>query len=131
MSLRRRAGACACLVALSGGCTMCPDPFDYAGPVPNGSAPQNDFEARSNGILPLRATTKPWPPLVDRDGRTVDEPAQVAGVAAPVAGESAAELVIANEPQASAGAVETDGSGPAEIATERLAETPGWRTKSR
>lgn len=47
-----------------GGCTMCPDPFDYSGPVPNGSAPQNDFFARSNGILPLRATPDPWPPVV-------------------------------------------------------------------
>ena len=47
------------------GCTMCPDPFDYAGPVPNGSAPQNDFCARSNGILPLHAAPVPWPPVVD------------------------------------------------------------------
>ena len=46
------------------GCTMCPDPFDYTGPVPNGSAPQNDFRARSNGILPLNAAPRPWPPLV-------------------------------------------------------------------
>lgn len=54
------------LLGLSGtsGCTMCPDPFDYSGPVPNGSAPQNNFLARSNGILPLGASTKPWPPLV-------------------------------------------------------------------
>ena len=49
------------------GCTMCPDPFDYSGPVPNGSSPQNDFRARSNGILPLGAAPKPWPLLV-RDG---------------------------------------------------------------
>lgn len=46
------------------GCTMCPDPFDYSGPVPNGSPPQNDFRARSNGILPLGAAPRPWPPLV-------------------------------------------------------------------
>jgi len=46
------------------GCTMCPDPFDYSGPVPNGSSPQNDFRARSNGILPLGAAPKPWPPIV-------------------------------------------------------------------
>jgi hypothetical protein len=58
----------ACLV--STGCTMCPDPFDYAGPVPNGSVSQNDFAARSNGILPVRATPLPWPPLVDTSPRT-------------------------------------------------------------
>jgi hypothetical protein len=56
--------ACALLAT---GCTMCPDPFDYSGPVPNGSAPQNDFMARSNGILPLRSRPLPWPPVVDAD----------------------------------------------------------------
>jgi hypothetical protein len=54
--------ACAALVAA--GCTMCPDPYDYSGPVPNGSAPQNDFQARSNGILPIGAAPKPFPPVV-------------------------------------------------------------------
>lgn len=49
------------------GCTMCPDPYDYSGPVPNGSAPQNDFRARSTGILPIGAVPKPWPPIVDRE----------------------------------------------------------------
>ncbi|MFM8952729.1 MAG: hypothetical protein ACKOOF_06675 [Planctomycetaceae bacterium] len=48
------------------GCTMCPDPYDYSGPVPNGSVPQNDFRARSNGILPIGATPKPWPAVVKR-----------------------------------------------------------------
>ncbi len=49
---------------LLAGCTMCPDPYDYSGPVPSGSAPQNDFRARSNGILPLGAAPRPWPPIV-------------------------------------------------------------------
>lgn len=52
------------LSLLATGCTMCPDPFDYAGPVPNGSVAQNDFAARSNGILPIRAIQLPWPPIV-------------------------------------------------------------------
>jgi hypothetical protein len=43
---------------------MCPDPFDYSGPVPNGSPPQNDFRARSAGILPLGAAPRPWPQVV-------------------------------------------------------------------
>jgi hypothetical protein len=47
---------------------MCPDPFDYSGPVPNGSSPQNDFRARSNGILPLGAAPKPWPLIVKNGG---------------------------------------------------------------
>jgi len=53
----------------SAGCTICPDPFDYSGPVPNGSSPQNDFRARSNGILPLGAAPKPWPVIVDDESR--------------------------------------------------------------
>jgi hypothetical protein len=56
------------------GCTMCPDPFDYSGPVPNGSSPQNDFRARSNGILPLRAAPKPWPLIVKNGGAQAEGP---------------------------------------------------------
>lgn len=51
-----------------GGCTMCPDPFDYSGPVPNGAVTQNDFAARSNGTRPVRATPMPWPPFVESSG---------------------------------------------------------------
>ena len=56
--------AVAAAAAVLAGCTMCPDPYDYSGPVPNGSSPQNDFRARSNGILPLGAAPCPWPQLV-------------------------------------------------------------------
>ena len=56
----------AAILAVDTGCTMCPDPYDYSGPVPNGSAPQNDFRARSNGILPIGVASKPWPSIVDR-----------------------------------------------------------------
>ena len=66
--------ACAALVAA--GCTMCPDPYDYSGPVPNGSAPQNDFQARSNGILPIGAAPKPFPPVV----KAAPQPAPAAPV---------------------------------------------------
>jgi len=52
------------LVVSQSGCTMCPSPYDYSGPVPNGSAPQNDFRARSNGILPLGRHSTPWPRVV-------------------------------------------------------------------
>ena len=57
--------AAVALSLLATGCTMCPDPFDYAGPVPNGAVSQNDFSARSNGILPVRARPLPWPPIVE------------------------------------------------------------------
>lgn len=58
--------AASCL-AVATGCTMCPDPLDYSGPVPNGSAPQNDFRARSNGILPIGGVVQPWPQIVARE----------------------------------------------------------------
>lgn len=75
-SSRACRGLAAALVLLVGtGCTMCPDPFDYSGPVPNGSSPQNDFAARSNGILPLHNSPKPWPTVVKRYGEpTLAEP---------------------------------------------------------
>lgn len=60
--------AVAAAAAVLAGCTMCPDPYDYSGPVPNGSSPQNDFRARSNGILPLGAAPCPWPQLVTNEG---------------------------------------------------------------
>ena len=66
----------AALGLVSAGCTMCPDPFDYSGPVPNGSSPQNDFRARSNGILPLGASPRPWPLIVKNDGRQDAGPEQ-------------------------------------------------------
>ncbi len=59
------------------GCTMCPDPYDYSGPVPNGSAPQNDFRARSNGILPIGANPKPWPTIVERKADAQNDAAVV------------------------------------------------------
>ncbi|NDC62834.1 MAG: hypothetical protein EBZ59_02345 [Planctomycetia bacterium] len=55
------------LLVGAAGCTMCPDPFDYSGPVPNGSVPQNNFQARSNGIIPLGMTPRPWPRVVRAD----------------------------------------------------------------
>jgi len=56
------------------GCTICPDPFDYSGPVPNGSAPQNDFRARSNGIAPTGGVPRPWPPVVQAEPQPADGP---------------------------------------------------------
>ena len=51
---------------VSNGCTMCPSPFDYSGTVP-GSANQNDFRIRANGILPIWRRPKPWPPVVSQE----------------------------------------------------------------
>ena len=51
------------ITLFSNGCTMCPSPFDYSGTVP-GSANQNDFRIRANGILPIWKRPKPWPPIV-------------------------------------------------------------------
>ncbi len=69
----------AALVMLAG-CTMCPDPYDYSGPVPNGSVTQNDFRARSNGIAPIDAAPRPWPPIVRRESKPAAEGSQAAPV---------------------------------------------------
>ena len=63
---------------------MCPDPFDYSGPVPNGSPPQNDFRARSGGILPLGAAPRPWPQVVRDAGGADEDGATLGGEEAPV-----------------------------------------------
>jgi hypothetical protein len=70
-SFLRRSGSLAAVAGASllAGCTMCPDPYDYSGPVPNGSVTQNDFRARSKGIVPIGAAPRPWPPLVRKDGK--------------------------------------------------------------
>lgn len=70
--------AVAVAAALVAGCTMCPDPYDYSGPVPNGSTPQNNFRARSNGIIPIGTRPMPWPPLV-KQGSGAEAAAQLAG----------------------------------------------------
>jgi hypothetical protein len=96
---RRCQALLAALALLGTGCTMCPDPFDYSGPVPDGSVSQNDFAARANGIIPVRSTPLPWPPIVDgRPGRPtpaddVDATVIVAGGEAPA--EAAPEAVAA------------------------------------
>jgi hypothetical protein len=71
--------AVAALVLLAG-CTMCPDPYDYSGPVPNGSVTQNDFRARSNGIAPIDAAPRPWPPLVQKDGQPAADAPMAAAI---------------------------------------------------
>jgi hypothetical protein len=63
------------LVSIAAGCTMCPDNYDYAGPVP-GSSPQTDFRVRSNGLRPIGAAPRPWPRIV-RAGSRRPEPTLV------------------------------------------------------
>jgi len=66
---------------------MCPSPFDYSGTVP-GSANQNDFRIRSNGILPIWRRPKPWPPIVSLEaeephlatGESIDDTSAVSRV---------------------------------------------------
>ena len=87
--------AIACCATALAGCTMCPDPFDYSGPVPNGSAPQNDFRARSNGIAPIGVAPRPWPPVVKQEQNAA--PAPVAAEEPAVTVVAATEDVVATE----------------------------------
>ena len=104
---------------------MCPDPFDYSGPVPNGSVTQNDFAARSNGTRPVRATPFPWPPFVDagRQPTPADEPEGAVLVAAETPlGEvpGSAETVVEEAPAA----VVADADPPAAEASASVAFEP-------
>jgi len=150
----------AALGLASAGCTMCPDPFDYSGPVPNGSSPQNDFRARSNGILPLGASPRPWPLIVKNDGapnteKEWDEPTPtLAEEVAPadlqqtvaVVGESSEDAGADGELEAES--AEAAASSPVlqavpmdppqePVATTadgvpfQAGETPGWRSRYR
>lgn len=94
---------------------MCPDPFDYSGPVPNGSAPQNDFLARSNGILPLQATPKPWPTLVDQDN--LPTPAEPLDLPEPEVAAVPRSVLV---PQAEEDEPPTVAAAPDEAADESL-----------
>jgi len=91
---------------LLAGCTMCPEPYDYSGPVPNGSAPQNDFRARSNGIEPIGLAPRPWPPIVKRAGGGQSEPTLLARQAADGRAEEIPE-VVAEKPLDVATALES------------------------
>ena len=107
--------SCAWAVCLGlAGCTMCPDPFDYSGPVPNGAVTQNDFAARSNGIRPVRATPLPWPPLVNS-----------ASAAEPTAEESVGPQLAESGNAAAEAAALAQEIGVAEETSDREAETVG------
>ncbi|MEI7862003.1 MAG: hypothetical protein WCJ21_05205 [Planctomycetota bacterium] len=106
---------CAKAVCLGlAGCTMCPDPFDYSGPVPNGAVTQNDFAARSNGIRPVRATPLPWPPLVTS-----------AAEAEPTAEEPVGRQLAESGDAVSEAAALAQEIGVAEEASDREAATVG------
>jgi hypothetical protein len=104
---------CAFAVAAAAGCTMCPDPYDYSGPVPNGSAPQNDFRARSNGIIPIGVAPRPWPPIVKQE--RLAEPPAVTVAEAPAEGAvSQIPEVVPEGPLDVAAAFESAAPQPAE-----------------
>jgi len=100
------------------GCTICPDPFDYSGPVPNGSAPQNDFRARSNGILPVGAAPRPWPLIVRESPDPAADPPVAPAVPAP--GDGAAEVALRQV----AGVEEASPHDPQPAASISEADTP-------
>ena len=121
--------AVVCTAAVAGGCTMCPDPFDYSGPVPNGSSPQNDFRARSNGIRPLLAAPRPWPPVVENGAGTApvgpgDGPTSSVVVAAAAETEEGRVVPVVREALEQPAAEDTDAGEPTgEPALEPVPET--------
>jgi len=79
------------------GCTICPSPYDYSGPVPNGSVTQNDFCARSGGTRPLRAAPLVWPQVVQSEETPGGAPGNVLEPGGPEAGN--ASILIASTAQ--------------------------------
>ncbi len=122
-----QAWALATLAAMglaSVGCTMCPDPFDYSGPVPNGSSPQNDFRARSNGILPLGAGPRPWPLIVKNGGAPAESSVETEPTPT-LADEADADalqqtVAVVGESEEEAGV-----DGQQEVVPEAAGSTPG------
>lgn len=142
--------ACSAAVLLcAGGCTICPDPFDYSGPVPNGTAPQNDFRARSNGIAPTGGVPRPWPPVVQAappaddppvattaaETDAAEPPAGADGIILPAAAEQPEGRDEATAPEApvdEAPALEEILPPAAPTLPQRgpgPRETPGWRSR--
>lgn len=131
----RTAGAAVCamgLMAAVTGCTMCPDPYDYTGPVPNGTAPQNDFRARSNGVLPLGNAPRPWPQIVS-DEATRPGPSGIPTLAEAVveaepgdllAEGAVASVLVPNEATEATEAIATAERGSATEAGEQPAAVP-------
>ena len=105
------------------GCTMCPDPFDYSGPVPNGSAPQNDFRARSGGILPLGAAPKPWPQIVNDGSGPATRP-QESGPTGTLADEAGADDLQQAMAVVEGSAEEALGNGQPKVAADSAGATP-------
>ena len=135
-SLARAAGGQRSVLAMIGllaatGCTICPSPYDYSGPVPNGSVTQNDFCARSGGTRPLRRGPLVWPHVVQADS----EPGAAAGELPEASGPEAGDASIL---VASATDQETDGSvvtTSAEVEVEQVEveaqEELSWRRLTR
>jgi hypothetical protein len=135
-----RVAVVSCGLAAVGGCTICPDPFDYSGPVPNGSTPQNDFRARSNGILPLGMAPRPWPTVVQDEPRPEALDLTPEAEAEPVAVEPADPIeafvvrqTVASLPESEAAPVADAPSdapaAPAVLPAWPQDETPGWRAR--
>lgn len=99
-------------LALAAGCTICPDPFDYSGPVPDGSAPQNDFRARANGIANPGSHPVPWPPVVRAVPRSGDESREITVVAETVVREAGDEGAVDEEAVDGAVVDHPDAAGP-------------------
>jgi len=135
------------VVFASNGCTMCPSPFDYSGTVP-GSANQNDFRIRANGILPIWSRPKPWPPVVSKEseeprlasGESVNDNPAVSRIIVATADEEIStvqrdtsvlvnhslEVVPADEDKQSV----KNNSDPSETATERKTAAERVDTRS-
>lgn len=116
----------AAVLMTASGCTICPSPYDYSGPVPNGSVTQNDFCARSGGTRPLRAAPLVWPQVVQSEETPGGAPGNMLEPGGPENGDDS--VLIASTAQDDSGDVTSSGSviaTSAEIEVEQ--EQQLWR----
>lgn len=97
------------------GCTICPSPYDYSGPVPNGSVTQNDFCARSGGNRPLRNAPLVWPQVVQADERPEAAAESVLETGDEEATGSSVLVAVADDENTDGGVITTS----AEVSTDQ------------
>lgn len=134
-SLARAAGGQRSVLAMIGllaatGCTICPSPYDYSGPVPNGSVTQNDFCARSGGTRPLRNGPLVWPHVVQADGKPGAAAGELPEASGPEA-DDASILVASATDQETEGTVVTTSAEVEVEQVEAEQEELSWRRLAR
>ena len=111
----------------SSGCTICPNPYAYSGPVPNGSVTQNDFCARSGGTRPLHSAPLVWPQVVQAEGTPAETHVESEGFDGRGDGQADQSVLLATDDELSDSNRVIMTSGEAEVDDLQESQEPVWR----